>query len=133
MLQPAYAGPNWARRYGPHSARLCARPGCSTPAAATLRFQPTDREACIVDLDTGAARAGDLCARHASVVALPRGWRVCDERARRAVIVLGETGRPRPSDPAPTAANDLTTLLDASTPLLRRAFGSAFPGANIRE
>lgn len=70
-------GPNWARRYGPNSRRLCARPGCGTPAAATLRFQPTQREAWLVDLDADDARTeGDLCARHAAGLVLPRGWQL---------------------------------------------------------
>jgi hypothetical protein len=68
------SGPNWARRYGPNR-RLCARPGCGAPAAATLRFQPTQREAWLVALDDDAARTeGDLCARHAAGLVLPRGW-----------------------------------------------------------
>jgi hypothetical protein len=60
---------------------LCARPGCGAPAAATLRFQPTQREAWLVDLDDNAARTeGDLCTRHASTLVLPRGWQLHDER-----------------------------------------------------
>jgi hypothetical protein len=71
------SGPNWARRYGPNHRRLCARPGCGAPAAATLRFQPTQREAWLVDLEDDAARTeGDLCARHAAGLVLPRGWQL---------------------------------------------------------
>jgi len=71
------SGPNWARRYGHYSRRLCARPGCGAPAAATLRFQPTQREAWLVDLDDDSARTeGDLCARHAAGLVLPRGWQL---------------------------------------------------------
>ena len=71
------SGPNWARRYGPHHRRLCARPGCGAPAAATLRFQPTQREAWLVELEDDAARTeGDLCARHAAGLVLPRGWQL---------------------------------------------------------
>jgi hypothetical protein len=70
------SGPNWARRHGPNR-RLCARPGCGAPAAATLRFQPTQREAWLVELDDDAARTeGDLCARHAAGLVLPRGWQL---------------------------------------------------------
>ncbi|HEV7526155.1 MAG TPA: DUF3499 family protein [Acidimicrobiia bacterium] len=70
-------GSNWARRYGPNHRRLCARPGCGTPAAATLRFEPTQREAWLVDLEVDAARTeGDLCARHAAGLVLPRGWQL---------------------------------------------------------
>jgi len=69
------SGPNWARRYGPGHRRLCARPGCGAPAAATLRFQPTQREAWLVALDE-ARTEGDLCARHAAGLVLPRGWQL---------------------------------------------------------
>lgn len=80
-------GPNWARRYGNNTRRLCARPGCGTAAAATLRFQPTQREAWLVDLDDSASRTeGDLCARHATALVLPRGWQLHDERSSVATV-----------------------------------------------
>jgi len=86
------SGPNWARRYGPHHRRLCARPGCGAPAAATLRFQPTQREAWLVDLDDDAARTeGDLCARHAAGLVLPRGWNLHNDLAE----VRGEAAESR--------------------------------------
>jgi hypothetical protein len=74
------SGPNWARRYGPSRRRLCARPGCGAPAAATLRFQPTQREAWLVALDE-ARTEGDLCARHAAGLVLPRGWQLHNDLA----------------------------------------------------
>jgi hypothetical protein len=74
------SGPNWARRYGPNHRRLCARPGCGAPAAATLRFQPTQREAWLVALDE-ARTEGDLCARHAAGLVLPRGWQLHNDLA----------------------------------------------------
>jgi hypothetical protein len=93
-------GPNWARRYGNNSRRLCARPGCGTAAAATLRFQPTQREAWLVDLDDNAARTeGDLCARHAAGLVLPRGWQLHDERTQAEPVVA----------PAPPAPQRVTT------------------------
>lgn len=71
------SGPSWTRRYGSRHRRLCARPGCGAPAAATLRFQPTQREAWLVDLDVSGSRTeGDLCARHAAGLVLPRGWQL---------------------------------------------------------
>jgi hypothetical protein len=74
------SGPNWARRYGPSHRRLCTRPGCGAPAAATLRFQPTRREAWLVPLDETRTE-GDLCARHAAGLVLPRGWRLHNDLA----------------------------------------------------
>jgi len=181
-------GPNWARRYGTQHRRLCARPGCGTPAAATLRFQPTQREAWLVDLDDNAARTeGDLCARHAASLVLPRGWQLHDERAhpvdptplppkrhaRHASIARARRRRtiessprpelaavpaprpvvepaprvdtpPAPPAPAPAPAavptvepidttvpdqmrEELAEVLDAQTPLLRRAFQNVLP------
>jgi hypothetical protein len=81
-------GPDWARRYGSRTRRLCARPGCGSPAAATLRFEPTRRQAWLVDLVTDVPRReGDLCARHANALVLPRGWRLHDERTVRGLPV----------------------------------------------
>jgi hypothetical protein len=46
-----------------------------------LRFQPTLRQAWLVDLEESAARTqGDLCRRHAAALVLPRGWELHDER-----------------------------------------------------
>jgi hypothetical protein len=60
---------------------LCARPGCGAAATATLRFQPTLRQAWLVDLDEATARTqGDLCRRHAAALVLPRGWELHDQR-----------------------------------------------------
>jgi hypothetical protein len=75
------AGGSWTQRQGLHFRRLCARPGCGAPATATLRFQPTLRQAWLVDLDESAARTqGDLCRRHATALVLPRGWELHDQR-----------------------------------------------------
>ncbi len=101
------SGPNWARRYGPNHRRLCARPGCGAPAAATLRFQPTQREAWLVELEDDAARTeGDLCARHAAGLVLPRGWQLHDslqkdgaERDARSGDASAPTVTPRPPRP----------------------------------
>jgi hypothetical protein len=175
-----------------HFRRLCARPGCGAPATATLRFQPTLRQAWLVDLDESAARTqGDLCRRHAAALVLPRGWELHDQRTsgprlvedvavanrpianglptrrvrvrRRApareperapdqlpgfepVVVSNGNGNANDhgaagsrSVPAQFGANDgdepelddvaLNTILDARTPLLRRAFRNAKPDA----
>src|SRR3954470_23995977 len=87
------SAPNWARRYGPNHRRLCARPGCGAPAAATLRFQPTQREAWLVDLAPDAVRTeGDLCARHAAGLVLPRGWELHNDLSQE----RGETSKAAP-------------------------------------
>jgi hypothetical protein len=89
------SGTNWAHRYGPNHRRLCARPGCGAPAAATLRFQPTQREAWLVELDDTAVRTeGDLCARHAAGLVLPRGWQLHSE------LASAPNPAPKPAPPA---------------------------------
>src|SRR5260221_1931310 len=92
------SGPNWARRYGPNHRSLCARPGCGAPAAATLRFQPTKREAWLVDLDDDATRTeGDLCRRHAAGLVLPRGWQLHND------LAADRGDETAPAAPAPRA------------------------------
>ena len=105
------------------SKRQCARFGCTAAATATFTF---DSATCTVWLDPpldGAARAGELCARHARLLTPPRGWRLEDRR-------------PAPEAPAPArqlAAGpagagleaELRGLLDAHSPLLARAFRSS--------
>jgi len=100
------ASSNWTRRNGANYRRLCARPGCGAPAAATLRFQPTQREAWLVDLeDDGARTEGDLCARHAAGLVLPRGWQL-HNRLTSARSETSEPTRPaaRPRGAAVTRA-----------------------------
>jgi hypothetical protein len=114
---------NWARRYLAESPRRCARPGCSASAAATLRFHATRREAWLVGIDEHSPRTeGDLCARHAGALVLPRGWRLHDERAQLR-SVEAEPAAPAPEEREPS--DNIAELLDARTPLLRRAFESA--------
>jgi len=134
-------GPNWARRYVTPQRRLCARPGCGTAAAATLRFQPTQREAWLVDLDVAGSRTeGDLCARHAATLVLPRGWQLHDQRTPAGGAVTAPATAPtrRDDEPRPGLAavpdtlsapelEDLADTLDAQTPLLRRAFQNVWP------
>jgi|SRR5579862_7022551 len=92
--------PSWSR-YGSTQRRVCARAGCNAPAVATLRFQPTEREAWLAELDESAARTqGDLCQRHAAALVLPRGWELHDER--RAV-----RARVAPAEVRPLAAEEL--------------------------
>jgi hypothetical protein len=120
---------NWARRYLAESPRRCARPGCSASAAATLRFQPTRREAWLVPIDEHAPRTeGDLCARHAGALVLPRGWRLHDERGQLRAVELPAERVEEPAEPVHNEqleSDNLAELLDARTPLLRRAFESA--------
>ena len=155
-------GPNWARRYRSEHVRSCARPGCGAPAVATLRFQPTRREALLVDLEDSRGRTeGDVCARHAASLVLPRGWSLYDQRradatltplqprartvVRPELVIVPEPAAQRPPDAVPepeaesadatsnagpTPVETLGELLDARTPLLRRAFQNVMPAGD---
>jgi hypothetical protein len=115
-----------------------------------LRFQPTRRQAWLVDLDGQRARTeGDLCDRHAAALVLPRGWELHDERTshreptpRRLQAVphpiepeAGDSeAEPEPApeplieaEPSPTLEGELAEVLDAQTPLLKRAFQNVLP------
>jgi len=62
-------------------ARLCERPGCSTPAEVSYGF---DAEHLVVWLDAFAgplgSRSGVLCLRHANAMVVPLGWMLDDRR-----------------------------------------------------
>ena len=130
---------NWSRHYSSHDRRICARPGCGADAAATLRFLPIEREASLLDIDVTSARTeGDLCERHATALTLPRGFHLNDERRiLRTVTIVREPERDPDVevevvievevelDDEDTSADN---LLDARTPLLKRAFGNVLPG-----
>ena len=62
-------------------ARLCERPGCSTPAEVAYGFDATHL---VVWLDgfhaAQGARSGVLCLRHADAMIVPLGWMLDDRR-----------------------------------------------------
>jgi hypothetical protein len=60
--------------------RQCARPGCSAVATTTFTFDSRERTVWLDPPQDGAARAGELCARHARALAPPLGWHVVDRR-----------------------------------------------------
>ena len=61
--------------------RLCARPGCGGPAAATLLYHDATRMVWIENLDEEPElNAYDLCARHCERVTVPVGWVLDDRR-----------------------------------------------------
>jgi hypothetical protein len=68
-----------------------------------------------------------LCARHAGALVLPRGWRLHDERGQLRAVERIEPVESveEPAPPAQHQDDNLAELLDARTPLLRRAFESA--------
>lgn len=62
-------------------ARLCERPGCSTPADVGYGFDADQQLVWIDGFDTAAAgRSGVLCRRHADAMVVPLGWMLDDRR-----------------------------------------------------
>jgi Protein of unknown function (DUF3499) len=134
---------NWSRHYSSYDRRLCARRGCGADAAATLRFLPIKREASLLDIDVTSARTeGDLCERHATALTLPRGFHLNDERRVLRTVTIVRELEPAPEPRAEVEVEVVIeveleveldddapapNLLDARTPLLKRAFGNVLP------
>ncbi|MBW3658177.1 MAG: DUF3499 domain-containing protein [Actinobacteria bacterium] len=61
--------------------RPCARPGCPSPARATLSFRYATREAWLEGLaDEASPATYDLCGAHADKTRPPTGWGIVDQR-----------------------------------------------------
>jgi rhodanese-related sulfurtransferase len=83
-------------------ARLCARPGCSAPAAAMFNFDGLNRIVWLNSLAEAAAySAGDLCRQHADRLRPPRNWELRDCRP---TPNLTRPGAPAPSRHLPPGA-----------------------------
>ncbi len=104
--------------------RLCARPGCTAPATATITFDGLRRVVWLNPLAEAAAySAGNLCRRHAEHLNPPRNWELRDTRPRPG---RGEpTGAPAPSRyvapapaPPPTLPFERPAARRAARPLL---------------
>jgi hypothetical protein len=109
--------------------RPCARPGCPSPAHASLVFSYRTREAWLDHLGEPSPQAYDLCAPHATRTTPPRGWQLRDRRPadERATEDDGPAG-PAPAPlggehtiavlaAALRAVPDLPAASDPSTPL----------------
>lgn len=61
--------------------RRCSRPGCPTPATATLAFRYDQQHASLVPLvPDGGPETYDLCGDHADRTRPPHGWSLQDDR-----------------------------------------------------
>jgi hypothetical protein len=102
-------------------ARLCERPGCSTPADVAYGF---DAELLTVWLDAfhtaQGARSGVLCRRHADAMVVPLGWMLDDRREpvprlfkpAETPVARGRTRRPRTSTRDDTEQLQLVAVED---------------------
>jgi hypothetical protein len=132
--------------------RRCSRPGCGAPAVVLLGFDASRSLAWFAPLDDeGALHGSELCHRHADSVRVPKGWWLDDRRVASPQLFTPPPNppappplpraaklpeiEPTPVEPLPLEAidadewrpvfdqgDDLDGLLDAGTPLLRRAF-----------
>jgi hypothetical protein len=132
----------------------CSRVGCGGYAVASFCFDGRAALVWLdpLDLDRGPG-AGVLCARHADALTPPRGWHLRDRRPRaprlwdeRPPTVISDRrstintlhaavarADPPATDPLPfddaragtRAVDNIDGLLDARTPLLKRAFAAA--------
>ena len=57
--------------------RICSKVACGASAAATLTYDYADSMVVVGPLSTRVEPHGyDLCARHATLLRVPRGWQV---------------------------------------------------------
>lgn len=94
--------------------RLCARPGCSAPAAATFNFDGLNRIVWLnLVADANGYGAGDLCAPHAERLRPPRNWELRDCRptpgARLPGAIAPSRHYPPSADPEPARATPRRT------------------------
>ena len=109
-----------ARRDEEYARRQCARFGCSAVAVATFTFDSNEQTVWLDTPAPGAARAGELCLRHARSLTPPRGWQLEDRRGPGTSAPRVVTGSSES-----TNEGELHDLLDAQSPLLARAFRSS--------
>lgn len=90
--------------------RACVRPGCPSPARASLTFRYDSREAWLERLsEEPRPEAYDLCASHATRTQPPHGWQLRDRRPRE------EQGSDEPpSAPADLGGEQTVALLAAA-------------------
>lgn len=108
--------------------RRCSRPGCPTPATATLAFRYDQQHASLVPLVAdGGPETYDLCGDHADRTRPPHGWTLQDDRpaepdaatpdasdlgSERTVAVLAAALRGMPAEPAEPAVQEVAPTAD---------------------
>lgn len=78
---PEPSRPDVVRPLSRAAVRTCARPGCPSPASATLTFAYDERRVALEDLaEDRRPDRYDLCAAHADRTGPPYGWTLEDRR-----------------------------------------------------
>ncbi len=89
--------------------RICARSGCSSPAAAILTYDRATQVAYLYSVDDPESRSpGDLCERHLSRFVVPRSWQLVDRRVSTPAAEAPAALRAVPSPRAPRASKPRT-------------------------
>lgn len=128
MAEPALRQNAVVRPLSRVAARRCARPGCPSPAQATLAFRYDSREAFLGPLvEQAGPELYDLCSDHAGKTRPPYGWTLVDERpdespegsptpdvlgSEQTVAVLAAALRREPDEPSAPGA-DVVAGVDA--------------------
>ena len=115
--------------------RRCSRPGCPTPATATLTFRYDKQHASLAPLVAdGGPETYDLCGDHADRTRPPHGWTLRDDRPDEreveapvaselgsehtvAVLAAALRGQPSATAPAPSeapASDDAVPTVDTA-------------------
>lgn len=98
MAEPARSAPDVrpggvVRPLSRVASRRCSRPGCPTPATATLTFRYDQQHASLVPLvDDGGPETYDLCGDHADRTHPPYGWTLEDDRPDDTPVAAPDPG-----------------------------------------
>lgn len=141
MAEPARSAPDVrsggvVRPLSRVASRRCSRPGCPTPATATLTFRYDHQQASLVPLvEDGGPETYDLCGDHADRTRPPHGWTLEDARpdevpvatpgpsdlgSERTVAVLAAALRGEPA--APSVDDPVTPDRDALDAIVAEPF-----------
>jgi hypothetical protein len=112
----------------------CERPTCAEQATVAYAFDAARCMAWLEPFEAPSPGQGRLCRRHADAMVVPKGWWLEDRRTMKQLFVPPPPPPPL-EEPEPTgevvaawvpafvAGDDLDGVLNATSPLLARAFG----------
>jgi hypothetical protein len=120
----------------------CERPTCAEPATVAYAFDAARCMAWLEPFEAPSPGQGRLCRRHADAMVVPKGWWLDDRRTSEQLFPPPTATAPPPPPPPPpvdepeptgeavaawvpafVAGDDLDGVLNATSPLLSRAFG----------
>lgn len=107
--------------------RQCSRPGCNSPAVATLRYNYRASRATVTPLGPGNdPHSWDLCSRHVARLTVPEGWELVHENFGASDLHGSTPGPGRGiADTSDFTDEEMQVLAEA----LESVGGGDFPGA----